>query len=89
MEGNLSLDHIGAVELHSAFMWDCPHCGTENFQRSISYRMTEEDMARVGISPEEVEENGINAMAMTIPNFVSCRDCKNRFRACDDMGEIQ
>lgn len=61
------------VELIPAFMWDCPECGIENFQRSISVSV---DPGELGI--DDAPENA-TVSVMTTPETVKCRDCKTRF----------
>jgi len=41
------------VELHAAFMFDCPHCGRENFCRALAPSLRDEDMDAI------CEEGGI------------------------------
>lgn len=76
-----SLSHIGSVELHNAYMWDCPHCGSENFQRAISFRPTAEDALEYGVDLSDSDE----CFLMTTPNYVSCRECKQRFKAASAL----
>ncbi len=65
------------VELCPAYVWDCPECGRENFQRAITHVPTEEDVAE---NPE-LEWGAW----MTRPNFVVCRhaDCGRKYPAKD------
>jgi len=65
------------VELHQAFMWDCPECGLENFARSV----------RLELSPEEIEEMSENfgvasstdSRFSIIPENVTCKHCEKKF----------
>ena len=83
-----------SVELHEAFMWDCPSCGRENFVRAIRvYRedlttndiedlLEEFELADVSELDELFEQDMILTMA---PSQVTCKDCANTFPA--DSGE--
>ena len=70
------------VELHAAWMWDCPHCGTENFQRSVAVHMTDEELAESGCPPEDFEQF---RYAHTSPCTVKCRECGKRFKAANAL----
>lgn len=61
------------VELHPAHMWDCPHCGQENFCRCVTYEPGTVDL------PEEEEEGHW----VTAPEIVQCSSCGNRYRTKD------
>lgn len=60
------------IELSPAYMWDCPSCGRENFQRSILLAATEEDK-ELGIDPNDYTWQ-------TYPNVVICRHCEKQFK---------
>ena len=64
------------VELQPAHVWDCEHCGIENFQRSIVVA-TQED------------ENGDGGMWVTAPDMVTCKSCGAQFltRSYDEKEE--
>lgn len=77
------------VELHDAFMWDCPECGVENFLRAIRYFRNDlspedvediiEDMELDGI--EEFEELFSTGFALvSAPSEVVCKQCKQEFQ---------
>lgn len=63
------------IELHLAFMWDCPECGIENFCRSIVADEYEEAEMR--------EEHGIEPWELgkwhTAPLLVTCKACGAEF----------
>lgn len=71
------------VELHTAFMWDCPTCGIENFARAIRPEMSEDDEMelrdRFGIDSWE-EGDFLQA-----PVKVQCCHCDNWFDSKDDQ----
>jgi len=77
------------VELSPAYMWDCPNCGRENFQRSITLAMSDEDRLHMGLGPEE------SGCWQSYPDTVICRFCEqqyktkhvNRSREDNDEGE--
>jgi ribosomal protein L37AE/L43A len=62
------------VELSPAYMWDCPNCGRENFQRSITVALTEEDRIHMNLSSEEI------GSWQSYPNFITCKFCKQSFK---------
>lgn len=70
------------VELSPAYLWDCPECGRENFQRAITYIPTAEDREN---DPNIPEDDG---HFMTRPETVVCRhpDCGKMFK-CQDIRE--
>lgn len=61
------------VEMIPAYMWDCPHCGQENFQRSVSVTLTDEDREQMGLEEDE------DGSWQTFPTTVCCRSCGKRF----------
>jgi len=69
------------VELHQAFMWDCPHCGVENFQRGVTIHMTDEELLESGIEASDFESW---RTATTAPCKVKCHDCERQFKATED-----
>ncbi len=73
------------IVLHQAFMWDCPECGTENWQRAIV--LEPEDADRRGLIPEDADQLQLEALEelaegywVTSPTSVICSECKNRFK---------
>lgn len=72
------------VELSPAYMWDCPNCGRENFQRAITVAMTEEDRLEMDLS---IDEGGC---WQSYPNIVICRFCEQQYETqhvTDDEGD--
>lgn len=65
------------VEVHAAYMWDCPHCGVENWQRAVTLKMTEEELRESGVPVEEHDKWSVCTAA---PCVVTCRECKSRWR---------
>ncbi len=76
------------VELHPAFVWDCPSCGCENFCRTIVREFDEETEAELrdelGVQPYD---QGYFFMK---PKTVTCNGCKKLFDADqEDDGGIE
>lgn len=61
------------VELAPAYMWDCPNCGRENFQRSIMTAITAEDRVEMNLDPDET------GCWQSYPNIVICRYCDSKY----------
>ncbi|MFA5766410.1 MAG: hypothetical protein WC919_00615 [Candidatus Paceibacterota bacterium] len=61
------------VELAPAYMWDCPNCGRENFQRSITTAITDEDRVEMDLDPCET------GCWQSYPNIVICRHCDSQY----------
>lgn len=79
------------VELHQAFMWDCPACGRENFVRGI---VCEEplsdqlaDAREAGHITDEAIEAGMEGVYVYAPEDVTCAHCGEKFEAKDQMDE--
>lgn len=69
------------VEVHPAHMWDCPHCGTENFHRSISIQMTPDELREQGIEEDDIQ----HWEKCTVPPcVVTCKKCGSRYRTTPD-----
>jgi hypothetical protein len=65
------------VELIPAFVWDCPECGVEQFERTIRAELSPEDMdyLRLQHGVDPLEEGDF----LTQPREVQCSACKARF----------
>lgn len=65
------------VELLPAFLWICPECGAENFERTIVAELSAEQMQELrdehGVEPWEEGE------FLTNPQNVVCKDCSKEF----------
>ena len=61
------------VELHPAFVWDCPSCGREQFERSVVAELSPDELEELreqhGIQPWEA------GRFHTKPTTVNCRSC--------------
>ena len=62
------------IELLPAYMWDCPSCGRENFQRSITLAMTDEDIVELGLN------SGESGTWQSYPDVVTCRFCSKQYQ---------
>lgn len=71
------------VELHQAFMWDCPECGRENFERAITAELTDQEridlLRQMGEFIDELDEN-VHGEFVAAPCSVTCRFCDHQFR---------
>lgn len=66
------------VELHPAFMWDCPECGVENFERSIS--VSNEQLGEILIQMGVEDSPGIDYSTVHwCPMKVICDECHREF----------
>jgi hypothetical protein len=86
---------VKTVELIPAYVWDCDHCGRENFQRAISrvLRPDSPDDADVirgvaGLEPDDPLPTDFKFQVHTRPDRVACRRCKTLFRATDLESEV-
>lgn len=61
------------VELIPAFVWDCPECGQENFERAIVPEFSPEQMQEMRL------ERGIDPLEdgdfLVSPTNVECKHC--------------
>lgn len=75
------------AELHSAFVWDCDHCGAENFERAVEGGLDEQHMENWSphlVADNEIEEGVFEIMHQRVvisPDRVSCRECKRIYRS--------
>lgn len=72
------------VELHPAFIWDCPECGREQFERGIVAEFSEED--RDAMMEEQGLNPGLDGDWMLAPDQVTCNACGAVFKT-KHMGE--
>lgn len=75
-----------AVELRLAYEWDCPECGRQQFHRGMVFdgppEEKEEIREELGVQPWE------EGTLMTSPDYVTCKDCGETFKA-NDFGESE
>ena len=78
------------VELSPAYLWDCPECGRENFQRAVSVVLDPsdpDDAATIrdmhGIEDHDPIPENFGVRMQTRPDRVTCRHCGAEFRAAD------
>ena len=66
-----------AIELRTAFAFDCDNCGKENFVRGIVHEFSQEEIDdlkdKFGIDRQTIGD------WMTIPEVVECQYCKTQF----------
>lgn len=77
---------MSTVELHTAFMWDCPECGRENFTRAIACEMTPDELAEAEAA---LESEGIGMEVgggfVAAPKEVTCQFCNQSFDTEDQL----
>lgn len=68
---------ISSVEMLLAFMWTCPECGRDKFERSVVVELSQEEMAELR------EEHGVEVWEQghfrVAPKTVECPHCKMEF----------
>lgn len=84
------------VELHSAFVWDCDHCGRENYYRAIEGNIDEAALEAADdewidphlVAPEarekgegEMEADYLVQRIAIAPQYVTCTHCGETFAA--------
>lgn len=83
-------NELAVVELNHSFVYDCPHCGTENFLRCVSVNLNSRNdndrEAIVAMYGEEMldeldDDPSRVTFAHSTPNCVICRECKTKFLA--------
>lgn len=92
MKAGMGEPKLPAAELYPAYVWDCPECGRENFQRSISRVLDPDDdddreviQGLYGPGALDEAEGGRRVRSQTTPNSVVCRHCAATFRAVNDL----
>lgn len=80
------------VELLPAFVWDCDHCGKENFQRGVTILLhasvpgeAAAIRASEGLPPDADLPPDLKYRVVTEPARVACRHCKTIHRS-ESMG---
>lgn len=78
------------IELRPAYVWDCPECGRECFERTVVIELSEEEMqqyrSEMGIQPWD--QGNFQGM----PSEVTCPHCSYSSKTvhfCDDEEELQ
>lgn len=73
-------DELQKVEMHGAYVYDCPECGVENWQRCVTEFLDKNKPEHA----ETIEEMyGLEALNsdytafrfVTYPNVVKCKEC--------------
>lgn len=81
MESEENQESYEIVELHPAYFWDCPECGRENFQRTIT---------RFFPCPDCEGDKAHAVPFVTYPETVECHHCGEIYVPTDpneDYGE--
>lgn len=78
------MNTLQQVEMHGSFMWDCPHCGAENWQRSVTEfldknRPEDAEAIESMYGLEALNDDRMVFRMSTYPNVVKCKDCKTMF----------
>tara|TARA_R110000868_G_scaffold332722_1_gene593716 strand:+ start:515 stop:820 length:306 start_codon:yes stop_codon:yes gene_type:complete len=79
-------DILEKVEMHTAYMFDCPECGAENWQRSVTTFLDKnnpEDAEAIEImyGLEVLNSDKTSVRCNSYPNRVKCHDCETMFIA--------
>jgi len=73
------------IELHQAFFWDCPECGTENFERAMKMDLPIDEKIKILKQMGYLESwqdslpDGMEGDLLSHPDRVRCKDCKKFF----------
>lgn len=67
------------VELHNAWIWTCHECGQDNFERSVTAEMSEEDRRFYAEELELDVSEFLKTEFVTQPDTVVCSHCEARF----------
>jgi hypothetical protein len=85
-----------AVELHHAWMWDCPECGRENFERAITQVMTKADAEKEAVflelegeEAEELKEGLMQGAFYLEPDTVTCKHCNKTHKVETEEDEAE
>lgn len=69
------------VELRTAYTFDCPECGSENFVRAVVAELSQEE------KQELAEDFGVEGIVtgdlVAIPTKVTCQHCNRSFATVD------
>jgi len=69
----------GRIELHQAWFWDCPNCGDENFCRSVTLELTDEDKEEIAELTRTMPFEHQTGDWISAPSDVTCRSCGKDF----------
>lgn len=77
------------IPLQLAYVWDCPHCGHENFQRAVVADISADELHDVAVAMGEIEEwqelpEGLGAHWQTHPDTVHCRRCETQYETLQE-----
>ena len=77
----LKKQNLQKVELIPAFLWDCPECGKENFERTVVAELSQEEL--IELKFEHGVEPNSEGNFLTSPTSVDCRHCGTSFNTVD------
>lgn len=75
---------MDGVTLVQAFVWDCPKCGNENWQRAVVQRLSREEakecLVKMGHMEEwQEQDEDVRGELVGCPEEVHCDRCKEVF----------
>lgn len=76
------------VEIHDAFVYDCPNCGRENFIRSFSEDLTPDEVNELVDKYGEDPEYWSSGCWASRPTEVTCEFCSSSYETYSwDQGD--
>ena len=70
------------VEMLPAFVWTCPNCGIDKFERAVVPEMSDEEKFKLRLE-YGVEGEDIQGLFMMAPVEVQCPECETEFETMD------
>lgn len=65
------------VEMLPAFLWTCPECGRDNFERSVVVELSPEEMQE--LRDDHAVQVWQQGDFLTCPDSVTCQGCRMEF----------
>ena len=69
------------VEMVPAFLWTCPDCGRDNFERSVVVELSPEEMQELR------EDHGVEVWEqgefLSCPKAVVCQHCRLKYKTAE------
>lgn len=76
------------IELHHAYMFDCNHCGRENYVRPIHRELDLEEATTLK-DKYNIDQESIGRFEI-VPDYVQCHHCHAKFKPCyPDIHELE
>lgn len=87
-------ESLSEAILGHAFVWDCPNCGTENFQRMSAFIVKDKEAKKIMVARGEIEEwqdipEGLGIIMSACSDNVVCRCCKLMFKAIERYADYE